>query len=739
MIFHKLDRREFFKWTGITASSSMLFGIQAQSDENSSSFKPDLFLEITPEDKVKIICHRSEMGTGIKSSLPMIIADELEADWTKVEVIQGLGDKRYGSQNTDGSRSIRNFYDKMRQVGASAGLMLELTAAKKWHVPVRECHRKVNKVYYKNKALSYGELCSDAAKLAVPDEKNLKYKKAKDRRYVGKAAKNVDIDDIVTGKAAYGNDVRLPNMLFATIQRCPVVGGDVKSYNKEELENMASVLKTHVIPNFTPPPVFQPQGGIAIFARDSWSAIKARESLKVEWNLGPNKDFNTKDYRKYLEAQVKKPGTPKRTRGNYAKIAEDTPLVKADYYTPFMAHRPMEPPVSTAHFHDGICELWTPTQNPQAVQSAVAAALGIKEEQVYSHVTLLGGGFGRKGQVDFAVESALLSKEMNCPVQVVWTREDDVQHCYYHAAAAIHLEATLNEKKYPEGLLMRTAFPGIASTFVDGALYDNPTILGMNFTDIPYDIPNLDLQVCDAPAHVRIGWLRSVSNIQHAFATSSFTDELARKANIDPVVYLNKLLGPDRHVDLKKDKCDYPNYGASIEKYPIDTKRLKNVLNHVADKFDWDKELAIGHGKGISVIRSFLSYIAIATEVSIKGGVVNIERIDIGIDCGLMVNPDRVISQMEGSIIFGISLATLGEITFENGACVQSNFHDAPVSRNYDILDKINVHLLQNEKAPAGVGEPGVPPVAPAICNAIFDACGIRVRELPLKNVKLDA
>ena len=397
----------------------------------------------------------------------------------------------------------------------------------------------------------------------------------------------------------------------------------------------------------------------------------------------------------------------------------------------------MEPLVATAEFKAGKVTAWAPTQNPQAVQAIVSQELGIPKEDVICHVTLLGGAFGRKSKPDYVAEAAVLSKKTGRPVKVVWSREDDIKFDYYNAVAAMYMKAALNAKGMPTAWLQRSVFPPITSIFDVKAVYGDPGHLQQGWTDMPYDIPNLRIENGPAPAHVRIGWLRSVANIYHAFAVQTFTDELAHRAGRDPVEYLLELIGPPRAIDFTN--TDYPNYGADLKTYPWETGRLRRVLEMVAEKSDWGKrKLGKGAGVGIAAHRSFLTYVATVVEVEVNDqGEIKIPRVDTVVDAGLVVNPEVVRAQFEGAAVFGTSVARCGEITAKNGVIEQSNFDTYPVARIIEAPYQTNVYLVESDAPPAGVGEPGVPPFIPALCNAIFAATGKRVRELPLAKTNL--
>jgi isoquinoline 1-oxidoreductase beta subunit len=738
-----VSRRGFLK--GLVAGGALVLGarffpLPEAAGQDAEPWRPDHFLAIAPSGLVTIVAHRSEMGTGIRTSLPMVVADELEADWAKVELEQAIGDKKYGSQNTDGSRSIRNFFTKMRQVGASARAMLVAAAAAEWGVPAGECVARDHQVHHEGsgRKVGYGDLVAKARTLEAPAEPPLK--DPKEWKFIGKdVVEDAGFQGIVRGSATFGMDLKLPGMKYAAIARSPVLGGKVKSVDDAAAKATPGVEAVVQLPPFKGPVHgFQALGGVAVIASNTWAAFRGAKALKVEWEGGPNAAFDSEAYEAELMATVTKPGKVVRSEGDvdgaFAKDGADTHA--ASYYVPMLAHASMEPPCALAHVTDDRCEAWAPTQNPQAAQETLMATLGIQDpSKVVVNVSLLGGGFGRKSKPDYVAEAALLSRELKAPVKVVWSREDDVRHDYYHSAGAVHVKASLDEKGRPTAWLQRSAFPSIFSTFAPGVTHGSDMEMMLGFTDVPYAVKNLRVENGPAKAHVRIGWLRSVSNIFHVFGTSSFADELAHKAGVDPLQYLLDLIGEDRLITFE-DGVNYPNYSKPLEDYPIDTARLKNVLRLAARKSGWAKrKLAKGQGLGIAVHRSFLSYVANVVEVKVdpKTGKVSIPRVDVALDCGVVVNPDRVRAQMEGSAVFGASIALHGEITAKQGAIRQSNFHDYRVARITDAPQQVNVHLVESTELPTGVGEPGVPPFPPALCNAIFAATGKRIRRLPIQ------
>ncbi len=694
---------------------------------DTSAWHPSVYLGFEPNGSVIIVAHRSEMGTGIRTALPMVVAEELGADWNKVKIQQAIGDKKYGDQNTDGSNSIRSFYQPMRVAGATARVMLINAAASKWSVPASECEAKDGMIVHaaSGKKAGFGELVSAAAGQAVPKPEELKFKAPSDYKLVGKNIPVTDQDDILKGKGTFGQDAKVPGMVYASIERCPVFGGTLKSVDDSEAKTVKGVIGTEKIEAFKPPAyMFQALGGVAVIADNTWAAMQGRKKLKIDWDLGQHASYDSVAYKKTLQDTVKQPGTPERNVGDVDKaLAAATKTHEAEYWVPHLCHAPMEPPAAVAEFKDGKVTAWTSTQNPQAVQQAVSAALGIKQEDVTCYVTLLGGGFGRKSKPDYVVEAAMLSKQVGKPVKVVWSREDDVHFDYFHFPAAMYIKAALNEKGLPTAWLGRSAYPPMLQPGLR-----NGGLGSMGWTDVPFDIPNFRAENGKAEGHVRIGWLRSVANIPHAFAVHSFIDELAAMANQDRVQYLLTALGQDRIIDLGGRGGRGPNL------YPLDTARTRRVLEAVAEQSGWGKKKSGGgKGYGVAVHRSFFSYIATVVEVEVDNGKLRIPRVDTVVDAGLVVHPDRVKAQFEGAAVFGAGLAMSGEITAANGRIVQSNFHQYTVARMDDSPMETHVSIIGTDKPPAGVGEPGVPPMAPAICNAIFAATGKRIRELPIR------
>jgi isoquinoline 1-oxidoreductase beta subunit len=707
-----------------------------------AALHPSVYLGIEPDGTVFIVTHRSEMGTGIRTSLPLVAADELDADWARVRIEQGVGDTRYGDQNTDGSRSIRDFYDAFRIAGASAKSMLVSAAAAQWSVPAGECTAANHEILHakSGKKLGYGALVPAAAKLTVPGKDSLTFKPKTAWKFVGKEREIYDLKDITTGKAPFGLDIYREGMVYASIEHPPVYGGTIKGVDDKEALTVKGVSQTITIDPFKPPHQFQPLGGVAVIANNTWAALQGRKKLKIDWNDGAHASFNSDAFKQEMIARVSQPAKVARNLGNVdGEFAKGGKVIEATYYTPMAAHAAMEPPAAVADFRNGKVEVWTPTQNPQAVQETVAAAVGIDKKNVTCHVTLLGGGFGRKSKPDFAAEAAVLSKKLGKPVKVIWTREDDIHFDFYHTTAAVYHKATVDGRGRPTAWLQRSVFPPIASTFVPNAKDPLGFELDMGLTDTAYDIPNIRAENAGAEAHVRIGWFRAVANNYHAFAAHSFADELAQAAGRDTLEFLLDMIGPGKVIDLKAQGVEYSNYGAPLDKYPVDSRRLRRVLEVAGEKSNWGKRKpGNGWGIGIAAHRSFNTYVASVVEVEVNAqGVVRIPRIDQVADAGVIINPDRVRSQFEGAAVMGAGLAMFGEITAANGRIQQNNFDGFQVARMNSSPVQVNVHFVDSGALPTGVGEPGLPPVMAALANAVFAATGKRVRELPLSRTKL--
>ena len=738
----KLSRREFFQFTGKSGAALALMASLPVSSgradvlNEAQGLSLNLFVSMDLDGQVEIIAHRSEMGTGIRTSLPQVVADEMEADWSRVTVVQGLANADYGSQNTDGSRSVRDFFDVMRVMGASARRLLEQAAAQKWSVALESVKAERHQVVHADsgRGFDFKELVEAAAKLPMPDAKQLKLKSDKEFKYIGKDVASVDLMDICTGNTTFGIDVELPDLLHASIERTPVLDGRVKSFDAKAAKKVAGVVDVIEIKATPLPAHFHPMAGVAVLADSSYAAVQGRNALNVKWNSGANGSYNSDQHLKQLADRVtNQSGEVFRNRGNAEKgLQASSQVIDATYVTPYLAHASMEPPMATARVTAQGCEVWACTQTPQATQKAVAAALGVDESQVTVHVTLLGGGFGRKSKPDFSVEAALLAKQVGRPVKVTWSREDDIHNDYFHSCAAQYFKAGINDDGRVTSWLAREAVPPIMSTFVEGADMMNDGALSQTFGAVPFEVENLQLERLPAEPHVRIGWLRSVYNIPFCFGVASFVDELAHAAGKNARDFWLELIGSDRQLDFASEGFELSNYGRSLKDFPYDTARLKNVIRQLTDSIPWNESLPKGEGWGLAVCKSFLSYVAVASKVRVESGKLSVTEMHCVIDCGRVVNPDRVHAQLEGAMIFGLSLALNGEISFVDGASKQSNFHDYPVARINQTPAVIKTHIVESTESPAGVGEPGVPAVAPSLTNAIFAATGQRIRELPL-------
>lgn len=704
---------------------------------------PRIFLSIADDGTVTLLCNRAEMGQGVRTSWAVVVADELESDLARIEVRQAPGNQdRYGNQNTDGSRSMRHHFEPLRRIAAAARQMLEAEAADRWGVPVGEVTAENHEVVHgaSGRRLGFGALAHGAAERPVPARESLVFKAPDRFRYIGRDdIPLVDNLDITTGKPIYGSDAQVEGMVFAVVARPPVYGGKVKRFDATETLKVPGVLE--VVPIDAPalPSAFEPLGGVGVVAENTFAAIKGRSLLDIAWEDGPNASYESTRYRETMEAAARQPGKVVRDDGNVdAALAGAARRIEASYYIPHLAQAPMEPPTATARVTREGCEVWCSVQNPEAIRKNLAKRFGLSVDKITVHTLLLGGGFGRKSKPDFASEAAILSHAMGGrPVKLTFTREDDIQHGFYHTVSVERLEAGLDAEGKPVAWLHRTVAPTIRSIFMPDAEHQAPFELAMGAIDVPFAIPNLRVENPETEAHTRIGWFRSVSNVPHAFAVQSFVDELAAAAGRDPRDYLLELIGPDREID-PASLADEWIYGEDPERYPFDTGRLRRVIERAATESGWGRSLPDGHGLGIAAHRSFLSYTAVVVEAAVSGeGRLSIPRVDIAFDCGAVVNPDRVRAQLEGAVVFGVSLATVGEISFKAGRVEQSNFHDYEVTRIDAAPREIRTHLVGRtgyDKPLGGVGEPGLPPVAPALTNAIFAATGKRIRALPIRD-----
>ena len=717
-----LNRRQFLKATAV-GSCGLMVGISLNASANASSakqaaeFNPNAFIHLQKDGSVLIYCGRCEMGQGISTALPSVVADEMEADWSRVTVEQAEGDQdKYGSQATGGSASIRTMYEPMRKAGAVAREMLVAAAAKVWATSPDNCYAENHFVINKTnqQKLSYGELASVAATMPTPENPTLKAKS--DFRYIGSHLPRHDVSLVIQGKRQYGVDTKVDGMQYAAIVHCPVMGGTLKSVDKTEAMKVQGVTAVVEIAPMKVP--FGSLGGVAVVANNSWSAQQGVEKLKVEWDRGEHGSYNTSDYMKMLVENVEKPANKIAERGDVeSAFANAEHKVSATYTEGHLVHAPMEPNASVVSVQDGACEVWASTQSPDDIQSVLSQFLGIDKKAIKVNVMISGGAFGRKFKCDYVQEAAAISKAVGTPIQLTWTREEDTRTGFYHSNSAQHIEASLDKDGNVTGWLHRAAFPSI-NTLFDPSVQFAPANAMSEVENHPYGIANLRSESGLAPAHTRIGWYRAVYAIFWGFAYGVFTDELAEKAGVDTATMLRRLY----------DSNSNPKQAEQV-------RRSRGVLDLVVAQSGYGKALPEGEGIGIAVHHSFLSYVAMAVHVRMKGDDFEVLRVDSAVDCGQVLNKDGATAQQEGAVAMGISLAKYCEVSFENGAVVNSNFHDYPVMRINDMPD-VHVHFVDSDAKPTGLGEPGMAPFAPALSNAIYQASGTRYRSLPIQPMR---
>ncbi len=733
-----LNRRSFLK-TSVAGGAGLVFSFylpgscaEAHTDVDPATFAPNAYLRIDADGAVSVWCARSEMGQGVRTSLPMILAEELDADWSQIRVIAAdLDPAKFGDQGTGGSLSVRTSWDPLRQAGATARDMLLTVAAQTWGVDKKTCCTENGAVIHapSKRRLNYGELAASASKLPVPQNVPLKGKT--EYRLLGTRVHRTDVPSKVDGSAVFGLDVRVPGMLYAVIERCPVFGGALKRFNAEKAKSLPGVRQVVELPRIELMIPFEgkPGGaghqnyfgdGVAVIADSTWQAIQARRALEVEWDEGPDASESSTSLRETFQRLAAAPGVPMRNDGDFDKaLAGASKRIEAVYEVPFLAHATMEPMNCTAHVTSSGCEVWAPIQMPDSGAAAVARAVGIRKEDVKLHITFLGGGFGRRLPHDYAVEAALASKAAGAPVKVTWTREDDIRHDYYRPASYHALVAGLDAAGNAVAWRHRVVSPSIA-TFFNGTGISDGEASELNSTDFPaFFVPNFRLEWALVKTSVPRGWWRSVENSGNFFVLDGFFDELAVAAGRDPLEYRLKALGEPRKIKVGNSQ--------------LDVGRRRAVIELAAAKSGWGKPLPKGRGRGLGAYYGYGSYVAQVAEVSVSpDGAVRVRRVTCATDCGQAINSDGVKAQMEGAIVFGLSAALKGAITIDKGRVVQSNFNDYPVLR-MDEMPIIDVHIVPSQESPGGCGEPGVPPIAPAVANAIFAATGKRIRRLPIR------
>ncbi|MDB5395714.1 MAG: molybdopterin-binding domain of aldehyde dehydrogenase family protein [Rhodospirillales bacterium] len=744
-----LSRRKLLKAIG--GGSGLVLGVYFSATDRASAIEeparplragfepgqlsPNVFVAMDPTGQVTLTVSRPEMGQGIRTTFAMIMADELAAAWPRIVVRQSDGDAKYGDQITDASRSILIMERPLRLAAASVRQMLEAAAAQTWRALIADCRAVDHEVIHVPTArvLPYAQLVKTAMNLPVPNPDKLRLRDSSSRRYIGHAIPSIDMGAMLKGKTPFGADVTLPGIKYASIERCPVYGGKVKNFDPAGAMAVRGVEKVIEIPANPAPSGHLPLGGIAVIASNSWAAFQGRKKLKIEWDLGSNASHDTTAYRAEMQATARRTGKSVRTLGNFESAYAGAAIrVVGEYFVPYQTHATMEPPVAVAAFENSKLIVMAPTQSPQTARAVLAQYLDLKEADIVVRPTFLGNGFGRKALHDYICEAGWLAKATNGRIKVVWTREDDIKHGYYQPICFQRLDGGLDKNGVPIAWRHRTVFPSLASTFHADQVLPDAAQLGQGFVDMPYAIPNLRCEVGAAPAHMRLGPGRGGLNMAHTFAMCSFIDELASAAGKDPANFLFTYYAGPKKIDMKALGVDYPNYSALIEDYPLDVGRLQNVLQFAMDRASWGDPLLPRQGRGLAVHRSFLSYAAAIIVVTVaENGQISIPRIDLVIDCGQVINPDRVKALMEDSIMYGLGFALYGEVTVKNGAVEQRNFDDYPVARAV-ITPEMHIHVVPSGHPPTGAGDPAVPVIAPALCNAIFAATGKRIRTLPI-------
>jgi isoquinoline 1-oxidoreductase subunit beta len=704
----EITRREFLEAAGV-AGAGLVIGFHVPATgrgrvPSAAPFGPNAWLRIGADESVVVVVDRSEMGQGVTTSLPMLLAEELEADWSKVRIEFAPADKAYtnpmfGMQGTGGSTSVRAAYTPLRKAGAAAREMLLSAAADTWGVDKAECRADKGAVIHttSKRRLSYGTLVAKAATVPLPHDVPLK--DPKDWKILGTRVKRLDTPPKVDGSAQFGIDVKAPGLLVAVVARSPVFGGKVKSFDAAKAKTVPGV--KHVV---------QISTGVAVVGDGYWSAKKGRDALAVTWDEGANANVSTTSIAQLFGQRAEQPGAVARHDGDVQGALPGAPAkLDAVYELPFLAHATMEPMNCTAHVRadGGGVDIWAPTQFQTGAQGLGAGISGVPPEKVRVHTTYLGGGFGRRFELDFIREALETSKAAGAAVKVIWSREDDTRNAQYRPASYHRMQAGLDAGGQPVAWTHRIVAPSImARVFPDTVKngLDGEAVEGG--VEMPYTVPNVHVDYVLTDTGIPVGFWRSVNNSYNAFVVESFIDELAHAAKQDPYAYRRDLLGKaPRHL---------------------------RVLNLAASKAGWGTPPAAGRSRGIAVYKSFDTYVAEVAEVSVgSDGTPRVHRVVCAVDCGPVVNPDIVEAQMQSAIVYGLTAALWGEVTIDKGRVQQSNFHDYRMLRMAE-MPVVEVHIVPSTDSQGGVGEPGTPPIAPAVCNAIFAATGKRIRKLPI-------
>jgi isoquinoline 1-oxidoreductase beta subunit len=702
-----MERRAFLQTAGTVGAGLVIgFRIPTRGEQEPAPFAPNAWLRIGPDDSVLVIVDRSEMGQGVTTSLPMLLAEELEADWTKVQIDFAPADKAYinplfGLQGTGGSSSVRAAWTPLRKAGAAAREVLITAAAQRWAVKREECHAERGAVVHakSKRRLRYGQLVARASTLPVPTDVPLKDPKT--WTIAGKPTKRLDSPSKTNGRAKFGIDTWVPGLRVAVVARSPVFGGKVKSFDATAAKKIEGVRD-----------VVQISSGIAVVASGYWPARQGRDALKVEWDEGPGATVSSASISQLFAERAAQAGVVARHDGDPdGSLGGAASKVEADYEMPFLAHTTMEPMNATAHVRADGVDIWAPTQFQQGAQGLGAQIGGVPLEQVKVHTTYLGGGFGRRFELDFIQEALETSKAAGgVPVKVIWSREDDIQHAQYRPANFHRMRAGLGADGKPVAWthrivapsIMARVFPNMVQNGLDGEAVEGG--VGM-----PYAVPNVHVDYALTDTGIPVGFWRSVNNSYNAFAVETFIDELAAAAKADPFEYRRGLLA--------------------------NAPRHRGVLELAAAKAGWGTPPPAGRARGIALHKSFESFVAQVAEVSVSpAGEVRVHRVVCAVDCGMFVNPDTIEAQMQGAIVFGLTAALKGQITIDKGRVQQSNFNDYEMLRLAE-MPVVEVYIVPSSEAPGGIGEPGTPPIAPAVCNAIFAATGKRIRKLPIGTV----
>jgi isoquinoline 1-oxidoreductase beta subunit len=731
-----LNRREFLK-TGAAGGAALVIGFHlpcsafaAAEDQEKKPVNPfNAWVRVTPDNQVTLILGKSEMGQGIMTALPMILAEELYLDWKQVKVEQAPTDPKIYDHGTGGSGSVAGSWTPLRQAGAAAREMLISAAAQRWNVNRDTCHAQNGGVLHgaRKQFLTYGELASDAAKLPLPDFNTVPLKNSDDFTIVGHDHNRFEARAKSTGTAKFGIDSRPPGLVYAVIARCPVFGGKPAKFDATKAKAVAGVRDV-----FSIDPVGQgafTAGGVVVVADNSWAAIQGRKALDITWDEGPNANESSESLHQQFVDNASKPGKPTVSQGDVdAALAAASKKVDVVYELPFAAHACMEPMNCTVQIGPDRAEAWIPTQAPQWAQDIIAGVTKLPHESVNVHTTLMGGAFGRRYQADFVMEAVQVAKVVgNKPVMVLWTREDDMQHDFYRPASYHHMQGAVDADKNVAAWKHFQTSTSIAAVWSKDGQEKPDQSEFATAAFIPYQAKNYRVEYTLAKSGVPRAWWRSVEHSSSGFVVECFIDELAHAAGADPLEFRLRMIGDARKI---------PDATNPKEGKPLDTARLKGVLQLAADKAGWTKPLPAGISRGIAGYYSFESYTAGVAEVSVKNGDLKIHRIVYAVDCGRPVNPNGIAAQVEGAAIYGLSAALHDAITIDRGRVVQSNFNDYQMPR-INQTPKIEVHIVQSKEEPTGIGEPGLPVIAPAVCNAIFAATGKRVRRLPLRREDL--